>query len=158
MTLTGVRLALDWGKRRIGVAACGPSAILAHPVTTIGNDDSTALRLQELMEEYQPTIVYLGLPVALDGNEAQAANEMREVARQLRALIPDDIQLRLVDERMSSAQAHRQLADARVSSRNRRSVIDQAAAVAILSAVLAQEKATQCLAGQLVEVENAPGV
>ncbi len=76
MTLTGVRLALDWGKQRIGVAACGRSAILAHPVATIGNDDATMRRLQELLEEYQPTIVYLGLPIALDGSEAQAAAEM----------------------------------------------------------------------------------
>ncbi len=158
MTLTGVRLALDWGRRRIGVAACGKSALLAHPVATICNNDSTSQRLLELLAEYQPTIVYLGLPIALDGSEAQAAIEMRDVARELRTLIPDGIQLRLVDERMSSAEAHRQLTGARVSSKDRRSVIDQVAAVAILSAVLAQEKATQRLAGQLVEVENAPGV
>lgn len=140
-TTTGPLLALDWGKARIGVAACDAGRILAYPVTTVQNlpkdPAQTLRRVQEVVAEYEPVEVLLGLPIDLRGDEGPAAQAMREVAERLgTALAP--LPVTLVDERLTSATAHQRLAAAGRDSRQRRGMIDQMAAVAILEQALAQ--------------------
>ena len=151
----GVRMALDWGSVRIGVAACDRSAILAFPVATLATTPTVWDRIAALVEEYQPIEVLVGLPVALSGREEIAARAVGEVADELaRRVAPRPV--RLVDERLSSAAAHRSLASAGRRSRERRSVIDQAAAVAILETALSYEKRTGEPPGRLVERADRP--
>ncbi len=76
----GVRLALDWGKARIGVAASDPGGILAHPVETVPAGPGALPRISALVAEYEPFEVVLGLPRNLAGVEGPAAIAMREVA------------------------------------------------------------------------------
>ena len=66
-SLCGVRLAIDWGKARIGVAASDRDAILAFPVETVHTADRPVQRLAEIVAEYEPVEVIMGLPVALNG-------------------------------------------------------------------------------------------
>lgn len=140
-TERGVLLALDWGKARIGVAACDAGRILAYPVGTVQNlpkdPTQTTARVMALVEEYQPVEVLLGLPISLAGDEGIAARAMHQVADQLRTALGER-PLSLVDERLTSATAHRRLAQAGKNSRERRGMIDQMAAVAILEQALAQ--------------------
>lgn len=138
---SGVRLALDWGGARIGVAACDPAGTLAYPVETVPAGPSALARVRALVEEYQPIELVLGFPRTLAGTESHAALAIRTVAAQLAAELPG-LPIRLVDERMSTAAAARQLGDAGRSARRQRRIIDQAAAVAILDSALAQERAT----------------
>lgn len=150
----GVRLALDWGQARIGVAACDRSAILSFPVTTIAAGPQAMDAVAALVAEYEPIEVLLGLPVALSGREELAAAAMAEVGVLLaRRLAPTRV--RLVDERLSSAAAHRTLASAGRDSRRRRSVIDQAAAVAILDQAVATEQRTGTPPGRLIDPGEA---
>lgn len=137
---SGVRLALDWGQARIGVAACDAQAILSYPVETIRNDAAALDRIRALVAEYEPIEVVLGLPTDLRGRQGLAAERMLEVANRLTGMLT--VPVRLVDERMSSAAAARQLSAAGRSSRSQRSVIDQAAAVAILDHALDTERRT----------------
>ena len=134
----GVRLALDWGSVRIGVAACDREGILAYPVTVLANDEKAVEELVRLVAEYEPMEVLLGLPTDLRGEDGPAAQRMREVFATLAEALP--VPIRLVDERMSSATAHRQLSEAGRSTKNRKSVIDQAAAVGILENAIRAEK------------------
>ncbi|OYN86527.1 Holliday junction resolvase RuvX [Parenemella sanctibonifatiensis] len=150
----GVRLALDWGQARIGVAACDARATLAFPVETVDARQRPTARIKELISEYEPIEVMLGLPRNLAGAEALAASQMRERAAGIAKAI--GVPLRLVDERMTTATAHRQLADAGKSSRQRRKIVDQAAAVAILEFALAAEAATGEPPGEVVE-QKEPG-
>lgn len=140
-TSAGVLLALDWGKARIGVAACDAQRILAYPVETVTNTpkdpEQVLRRIDQLVAEYEPVELLLGLPVSLKGDEGLAAQQMREVAGRLAARQPQ-LPLTLVDERMTSATAHRKLAQAGKNSRQRRGMIDQMAAVAILEQALAE--------------------
>lgn len=146
----GVRLALDLGQARIGVAACDRDAILAHPVRTVRagngklNDDDPALdELLELVEELEPTEVVIGLPRSLDGGEGPAARRIRQQARRFAAAtVPYGITVRLVDERFTTTTATRQLHEAGRRSHQQRSVIDQAAAVGILEHALETERRT----------------
>lgn len=145
----GVRLALDWGKARIGVAACDASAILAYPVETVPAGEPYA-RLAELVTEYAPIEVVIGYPVNLAGQDGPAARDVWEAAKGLaRRITPTPI--RLVDERMSTVSASRRLGDAGRTTRQQRDVIDQAAAVEILNQALDQERRTGAPAGTTLE-------
>lgn len=151
----GVRLAIDWGKARVGVAACDPDGLLAHPVETIPNDQRTLARIVELVCQLEPIEVVLGMPVDLAGRHGPAAQAMSQVADQLSIRL--DVPLRVVDERLSTAGAARKLAAAGRSSRRRRGVIDQAAAVDILEHALQYERQTGRPAGAAWQQEGGPG-
>ena len=76
---TGRRLAIDVGDARIGVASCDPDGILATPVETVPGRDVPAAhrRLRQLVEEYEPIEVVVGLPRSLNGGEGPAAAKVR---------------------------------------------------------------------------------
>ena len=142
----GVRIAIDWGKARVGVAACDRDGLLAYPVETVPNDQQTLARLTALVAEYEPAEVLLGMPVDLKGRLGPAAQAMAEVADQLAEL--PGVELRVVDERLSTASAARKLAASGRSSRQRRGIVDQAAAVDILEQALEYERQTGRPPGQ----------
>ncbi|MDQ7991500.1 MAG: Holliday junction resolvase RuvX [Propionicimonas sp.] len=144
----GVRLALDWGSTRIGVAACDPAGSLAYPVETVPAGPAALARIRVLVEEYGPIELVLGLPRTLAGTEELAAQRIREVAATLTAELPG-LPVRLVDERLTTATASRRLGQAGRNTRRQRRVIDQAAAVAILEGALDRERATGEPPGEL---------
>lgn len=143
----GVRLGIDWGKARIGVAACDRDGLLCYPVETVTNDAKAWSRLSQLVAEYQPVAVYLGMPVNLRGQLGPAAEDMNRVAEELARIL--QVPLRVIDERMSTASAARRLVETGRSAKKMRGVIDQAAAVDILDQALARERHTGQPAGRL---------
>lgn len=156
MTLRpGVRLGVDWGDARVGVAACDRAATLAYPVRTVqvrGDEKAVIAEILAIAEEYGPVLeVVLGLPKTLKGKEGPAAQKMRTRSLALRRRLEPGIGLRLVDERMTTAAATRGLHAAGRNTREQRAVIDQAAAVAILEYALSVERSTGLPAGELVE-------
>ena len=136
----GVRLALDWGKARIGVAACDPDGTLAYPVETV-QAHTAARRLPQLLAEYEPIEVIIGLPRTLAGDEGPSAGYVRGQASALIGAYPL-LSWRFSDERLTTVAAGRRLQSAGRDTRRQRAVIDQAAAVAILEQALAVERAT----------------
>jgi putative Holliday junction resolvase len=133
-----VLLALDWGAARIGVAACDSFRILAYPVATVNNDEAAFDKIAKLVSEYGAKEVILGLPVALNGAEEVAATTLREVAETLRSHLPDT-PIRLVDERLTTKAAAAKLRESGKSTKKQRKIIDQAAAVALLESVIANQ-------------------
>ena len=134
----GVRLGLDVGSVRIGVAKSDPDGILATPVATVPrsatdrNDlPSDMLHIRRLVVEHDAVEVVVGMPISLDGTERRAASVIRAYAEQLATVI-DPVPVRFADERMSTVVAERRLSDRGVRGRRQRAVVDQAAAVEIL--------------------------
>ena len=151
--LRGVRLGIDWGQARIGVAACDAGGVLAFPVETIAPASDARVvrdRLTAIVEEYEPVVAYLGLPRHLRGAEGESAAKARGQARWLARTFPD-VAVHLVDERMTTVSATRQLQEAGRSAKTQRAVIDQAAAVAILNHALDTERLTGSRAGERIE-------
>ena len=151
--LQGVRLGIDWGQARIGVAACDAAGVLAFPVETITPASDARVvrtRLTAIVEEYEPVVAYLGLPLHLRGAEGESAAKARGQARWLARAFPG-MTVYLVDERMTTVSATRQLQEAGRSARAQRSVIDQVAAVAILNHALDTERLTGARAGERIE-------
>ncbi len=147
----GVRLGLDVGAVRIGVARSDPDGVLATPVSTItvsGDPTGDALEaIAGIVAEHAAYVVYVGLPLSLDGSDGPAARRIRDYARRLAGRIAPT-RVRLVDERLTTVTAHRQLHESGRQERDHRAVVDQAAAVLILQAALDAERATGREVGQ----------
>lgn len=147
---TGVRLALDIGSVRIGVARSDGTGTLAVPECTLDARREWVPQLQHLVEEWEPLEMVIGLPVSLDGQERAAAATVRAVVAQIGALLPA-VPLRLVDERHTTTIAHTLMQESGVSARKGRRVVDQAAAVIMLQQALDTERATGEAPGTLVD-------
>lgn len=147
----GVRLGVDVGSVRIGVAVCDRDGVLASPLETVRRDRARGdlRRLAELTEELRPIEVVVGLPLSLSGRRHSAAAAASEYAVQL-ADVAAPVPVRLVDERLTTVSAHGNLASAGLRSRARREVVDQAAAVIILQGALDAERLSGKPPGELV--------
>jgi putative Holliday junction resolvase len=141
---TGVRVAVDAGSVRVGVAASDPDGVLATPLKVLRRDRRGGHDLDELAEivaERRAVEVLVGLPRSLSGRDGPAAVTAREYAAELAARVAP-IEVRLVDERMTTVEAARGLRSAGLSAKTARRVVDAAAAVVILQHALDSERAT----------------
>lgn len=146
----GVRLGIDPGDARIGVARSDPTGFLATPVETVRRGRGDLGRIAEIAAEHEVVEVVLGLPRSLSGREGPAAVKTREFAARLaRSLAP--VPVRLVDERLTTVSAEAMLRDRGRKGTERRAVVDQAAAVLILQHALDTERATGTAPGEIVE-------
>jgi putative Holliday junction resolvase len=151
----GVRLGIDPGDARIGVARSDPSGFLATPVETVRRGRGDLARIAEILAEEEAIEVVVGLPRSLKGGEGPAAAKVRVFAADLaRALAP--VPLRLVDERLTTVSAEAMLRDRGRKGAKRRAVVDQAAAVLILQHALDTERATGRAPGEIVEEPDEP--
>jgi putative Holliday junction resolvase len=144
----GVRLAIDWGDARIGIAACDRDGVLAYPLDTVPAGANELARLAELVAEHEPIEVLVGLPRSLSGGEGPAAMKARERAARLAARL--GVPVRLVDERLTTVTASQQLRASGKKAKQQRSLIDAAAAAAILEHALAIERSGGTPPGELV--------
>ena len=137
--LRGRRLAFDYGDVRVGVAVCDPDGILATPVATLKVKDSNFWdQIIALIEEYEPVHIYVGSPKHLSGQSGTSVEKAEVFKNEIAERT--SIDCTMIDERLSTVSAARQLKDSGVNSRESKSAIDQAAAVAILEQALAIEK------------------
>ena len=137
--LRGRRLAFDYGDVRVGVAVCDPDGILATPVATLKLKDSNFWdQIIALIEEYEPVHIYVGSPKHLSGQSGTSVEKAEVFKNEIAERT--SIDCTMIDERLSTVSAARQLKDSGVNSRESKSAIDQAAAVAILEQALAIEK------------------
>ncbi len=148
----GIRLGVDVGSVRVGLAASDPGGVLATPVQTIERDlESGADQgvIAAAVLEHEVLEVVVGLPRSLSGDEGPAAQGVRAYATTLAARI-SPTPVRLVDERLTTIDAHRKLRTSGMAGRAQRTVVDQVAAVLILQAALDAEKASGLPPGELV--------
>ena len=139
MSRIGRRIAFDYGDVRIGVAVCDPDGILATPLATLqSKDPQLKKQIAELIDDYEPTKFYVGQPKLLSGEDGTAVAKVLVFTEML--TLNFDIPVILVDERLSTVSATKQLRESGVNARDARSVIDAAAAVAILEQGLANER------------------
>lgn len=162
----GARLAIDVGKRRIGVARADALGALAVPLATVprtlatitadnlpvdiplpdaaevllkqtgaADPQTDILHICELAAEYHAAEVIVGLPLNLRGEYTVSTVDAEYFARCL-ARVLDNVPVRLIDERLTTKAAQKQLQAAGRNIKNSRGVIDQAAATVLLQEVL----------------------
>jgi putative Holliday junction resolvase len=151
--ITGVRIALDVGSVRIGVAKCDAEGLLATPLTTISAGPEAVDQVLDLLMEHQAICVYIGKPISLAGKDTASTQSAIEFAKEVAALLKDsDTKVRLIDERLSTVSAQRGMHEAGRNVKQSRDAIDQAAAVVILEHALASERNSGTLVGEEVKL------
>jgi putative Holliday junction resolvase len=149
--MSGVRMALDVGSVRIGVAKCDAEGLLATPLTTITMGPNALLQVRDLAQEHDAVCVYVGKPISLSGNDTASTQTAIDFAHELKALVHEStVQVRLIDERLSTVSAQRGMHEAGRNIKQSRDAIDQAAAVVILEHALASERNCGALVGEEV--------
>jgi len=135
----GRRIAFDYGDVRIGVAVSDPDSILSSPLTTLKAADKTlAKQISQILADIEPVVIYVGRPALLSGNDGAATDKALEFASLLATIT--QVPVEMIDERMSTISAARNLREAGRSAKESKDAIDMAAAVAILEFAIDIEK------------------
>lgn len=145
----GVRLAIDVGSVRIGVARCDSEGRLASPLTMVPRGRGDLDAIARLVADDNVIEIIAGLPVGLSGREGQAATGARAFAARLAERVTP-VPVRLVDERFTTVIAHDALRQTGSDARGRRPKVDSAAAALLLQGALDLERSTGQPAGELV--------
>ncbi|MEM7767248.1 MAG: Holliday junction resolvase RuvX [Pseudomonadota bacterium] len=134
---TGVLLALDPGARTIGVAACDAGRLIASPVETIarGRRLAPALeRLLALIDARAAVGLVMGLPLNMDGSEGPSSQAARALAHNI--LKARNLPIAFQDERLTTAQAERDMIQSDMRRDKRAALIDASAAAIILQTAI----------------------
>ncbi|MFA7268782.1 MAG: Holliday junction resolvase RuvX [Sterolibacterium sp.] len=128
----GTLLAFDFGTKRIGVAIGETLLRQARALATIHAESNAArfAAIGKLIAEWQPLLLVVGLPRALDGSEHEMSAACRRFAQRLESRF--GLPVTLVDERLSSAEAETRLAEAGLRWEARKQRVDAVAAEIIL--------------------------
>jgi putative Holliday junction resolvase len=146
---SGVRLGIDVGTVRVGVARSDLHGMLATPVETIARGSGDLDRLLAIASELDVFEFVVGLPLALSGRETASTLDARSFAARLAGRTSTPV--RLVDERLSTVSANSAVRASGRSQKQARSVIDQVAAVIILQHALDHERSGSSLPGSVVK-------
>lgn len=134
-------LGLDLGSRTCGLAISDGLGMFAHPLNTLYHDDDLeALQapLREVIEKERVPEIALGYPKMMNndvGLRAQISEDFKELLETW-----FDVEVILIDERLTTAAATKQLISADVSRKKRKKVVDQLAAVHILQSYLDRKR------------------
>jgi putative holliday junction resolvase len=125
-------LALDVGRKRIGIAGCDRTGLIATGITTIerARFEEDIEQLRQLINEREINVLVVGLPYNMDGSLGFQAKHVQKFAKRVAKILK--LPVEYVDERLTSFQAEQMLiAEKRSPSRNK-GLIDRKAAALIL--------------------------
>ena len=123
-------LGIDHGDVRIGIAMSDETEFLASPLTTVQNGKGAVDAIVELIEEYRVEKIVIGLPLNMDGSFGPATEKVRKFSTKLAK--KTDVEIVECDERLTTVTAHHHLREAGLDGRQRKGVVDMAAAQVIL--------------------------
>ncbi|MGH9897240.1 MAG: Holliday junction resolvase RuvX [Pyrinomonadaceae bacterium] len=125
-------IALDMGRRRVGVAVCDELRLQVRPLKVVVRTQWKELlkKVDQLIREYDAKVLVIGLPLKLDGQVGDAAQEMIKITRNFERSL--SVPVVLQDERLTSYEAEEHLRAQGLKTRQIRQQIDSEAAVVIL--------------------------
>ena len=141
-------------KTRAALRRCLSALLLKKPVKDISVRELT--ELADIVVSYEAIEVIVGLPRHLRGGEGISAKGARKYARRLKKLVPE-VRIAMVDERLTSNQAHARLRASGIPEHEHRSVIDQVAAQIILEQALELERMSGRAPGEEIILDTSEG-
>ncbi len=129
-------LAIDLGTRRIGLAVSDALGITAQGLPTLHRTSrrEDLFQLGKVLRTYAIAEIVLGNPIRMSGEPGSASERSHQFAELLRQKFA--LPVHLLDERLTSAEAHRVLDSAEVPGPRRKQMIDELSAVLILQQFL----------------------
>ena len=152
----GIRLGIDPGRARIGLALSDRDGLLAMPLETVPADTFEMDRIVTVILEHSVSTVFVGLPLSLSGRWTASTRDAYDLAKAISERV--DVEVRMIDERLTTTTAQAALRSSGKSQREGRSVIDQIAAVTLLQQALDTERQNTRPAGwafsEIVEMHD----
>lgn len=140
----GVRaLGVDLGSKRVGIAVSDLSGTIASALTTVHRSKSRRhdhAEIAKLVDVEECEVVVVGLPLSLDGTHGPAARAATKEVAQMASVL--DVPIEMYDERFTTVTAERHMLEAGLDARQRRLVVDKAAAAVMLQAWLDHRRNT----------------
>ena len=138
-----VLLGLDIGDIRIGVALSDELGVAAHPLCTLTrkNRKVDLIAISDLVSIHKVERVIIGLPISLDGSIGPQAEKVQKFAKRLENVI--DVPIEFQDERFTTAEAEEILRELNKDAKEQKELIDEVAAVIILTDYLKQDQETE---------------
>lgn len=127
-------LGIDYGEKRIGIAMTDPLQIIASPFDVFENNDHVLDKIANLVEEYNVSIVVVGNPLNLKGEQTLSTQNAVRFKETLDTKI--SVPVVLWDERLSTKSANNSLIEGNVSRAKRKQMVDKIAAVFILQSYM----------------------
>jgi putative Holliday junction resolvase len=133
----GRKLAIDVGRARLGIAISDPSGIISSPLDAVlraDEDNQTVQQILKIVVDNEVDEIFVGDPVSLSGEQTASTADARDFASALQTacLVP----VRLIDERLTTVSAARNLRDSGKNAKSSKGFIDSASAVVILESAL----------------------
>ena len=136
--MPGVRaLGVDLGSKRIGIAVSDISGTIASALTTVHRSKSRRhdhAEIAKLVQVEECEVVVVGLPLSLDGTHGPAARAATKEVAQMASVV--GVPIEMYDERFTTVTAERHMLEAGLDAKQRRQVVDKAAAAVMLQAWL----------------------
>ena len=139
-------LGIDYGLKRIGLSLSDDTQTIAFPLKYILNDSvkKTVSELKTVIEEENVGLLVIGMPIGLKGKKTEISTEIEkfiEILKDgLKEKIEEGLEVKIYDERFSSAQAQRSLLEQNIKRNKRKEKIDSIASTFILQSYLDKQK------------------
>ncbi len=127
-------LGIDYGDARVGVAVSDIMGFMANGIKTIKNNKQLFDELSEIINEYKPEKIVIGLPKNMDGTEGFRVDATKEFAENLKNIYGGEIIFE--DERLTTVGAERYLNSTNTRGKKRKEIIDTVSACLILEQYL----------------------
>ena len=127
----GRLLGIDHGDKRIGLALSDPIPLIASPLKTIvvSNQTEAIRAISSIIEEFDITIVVIGLPIGMKGNSTAQTEHVIKFAEELKKT---EIEVVFQDERLTSHSAKKSYQEDGVNLKGKKELIDETAAAILL--------------------------
>ncbi|UFS60281.1 Holliday junction resolvase RuvX [Subtercola endophyticus] len=149
---SGVRLGIDVGKARVGVARSDFHGMLATPVETVAraaSGDTDIRRILAIAAEVDAVEFIVGLPLSMSGGTTASTDDAEAFAQRIADVTGQAV--RMIDERLTTVSAQSALHRSGRNTKTSRAVIDQVAAVILLQQALDVERASGRPPGYVVD-------
>ena len=140
-------LGLDIGLKRVGIAGCDGTGLIATGITTLvrSSFDRDVAYLRELVSQRRVQILVAGLPYSLSGELGAQARQVQKYANRIAQAL--ELPLEYVDERLTSVEAEELMKTAGISVSHNKGSIDRKAAALILQQWLDERRQNICASG-----------
>ena len=125
-------LGLDVGHKRIGIAGCDRTGLIASGITTLHRSSfqQDVEQIKQIIQERDVEILVVGLPYSMDGSLGFQARHVQKFTKRLTAIL--QLPVEYVDERLTSYQAEQMMIAQKISPSRNKGLIDRFAAALIL--------------------------
>lgn len=135
-------LGIDYGDSRVGIAISDPLLITAQGLETIsynGNDKILLSRIEEIVKKYEVEIIVVGMPLNMNGTKTERVEVTEKFIHKLKSRL-GKIEIKTVDERLTTVEAHRTMNFLDVNKKKKRSIVDTISAQYILETYMGNLK------------------